>query len=221
MCFHCSRVGEQFASHHFSRHLPLHMAMWGFRAAALWAKPISWSSRFTVHLVLLLPETVWKDENCSHSLIGLILWVCVVYHFVSELSLLLIYGRAIYTFDKCFARRKCNSHAMFSIHASVKDFGLVYGNQTLSSCYSDCPIVSCKKIWRYLQHNKVLQVCKMKGKVLRMTFAVRDRSFLLSDTYQYCQTPHHKSGFTAVWAGSSRADILWTCNVDILWQHHV
>lgn len=24
MCFHCSRVREQFASHHFSRHLPLH-----------------------------------------------------------------------------------------------------------------------------------------------------------------------------------------------------
>lgn len=87
--------------------------------------------------------------QCASALIGLIQWGCVVYHFVSELSFLLIYG---------------NSRAMFSIHASVKDFGLVYGDQTSSSCYSYCPTVSCKKIWRYLQHSKFSRCAKWKVK---------------------------------------------------------
>lgn len=174
MCFHCSRVREQFASHHFSRHLPLHK--WRCEAfvqllceqnpfheapdsqftwCCCFRKQFGKMRTVLIHSLASFCGFVWSTTLCLS---------CHCSWFMAGQSTLLISvlpdGNAIAM--QCL------------IHASVKDFGLVYGNQTLSSCYSDCPIVSCKKIWRYLQHNKVLQVCKMKGKVLRMTFAVRD-----------------------------------------------
>jgi hypothetical protein len=92
--FHCSRVQWQQALHHSSRHLALHMVSLGLCAAAWPWKPVSWSSRRTVHVLMLLPEAVWysvvSDATEDRSFYALrasalgcpVLWACVVaYHF--------------------------------------------------------------------------------------------------------------------------------------------
>ena len=49
------------ALHHSSRHLALRMVILGLCAAARPWKPISWSTRWTVLVLTLLPEAVWNS----------------------------------------------------------------------------------------------------------------------------------------------------------------
>lgn len=86
------------ACNHSSRCLTLSMVMLDLRATAWSLKPISQSSWHTVHPLMLIPEAVWNSRESdatdddalrTSALIGLALWVCVVYYFVAKLLLLL------------------------------------------------------------------------------------------------------------------------------------
>jgi hypothetical protein len=57
--FHCSRVQWQWALHHSSRRLALRIVIFGLCATQPW-KPISWSSRQTAIVLMLIPEAVWN-----------------------------------------------------------------------------------------------------------------------------------------------------------------
>ena len=96
--FHCCWVQCRRALHHSNWRLALQMVVLGLCAAARPWKPISWSSRRTVLVLILLPEAVWntlvsvrtKDEQCLLATLGgPVLWACVAYHFMAEPLLLL------------------------------------------------------------------------------------------------------------------------------------
>ena len=82
-----------------SQHLALYMVILGLCAAARTWKPISWPSRRTLLVLMLLPEAVWNSVVCvatedrlflcPSALCGPVLSAFVAYHFVAEQLLLL------------------------------------------------------------------------------------------------------------------------------------
>jgi hypothetical protein len=60
-CFHCSRVQWRLALRHSSQRLALSMVILALCTAAQQWKPISWSSRRTVLVLMLLPVVVWNS----------------------------------------------------------------------------------------------------------------------------------------------------------------